>query len=86
MLKDFDNNYDSDENRESLKEVRMALSNICVLQKKIPEAAEWLEQVLDEFPDDVGAMNDLGYLWADENQHLARARKNDSQGRRGRTG
>jgi tetratricopeptide (TPR) repeat protein len=75
LLKDFDNNYNSDENRESLKEVRMALSNICVLQKKIPEAAEWLEQVLDEFPDDVGAMNDLGYLWADGNQHLSRALK-----------
>jgi tetratricopeptide (TPR) repeat protein len=75
LLKDFDNNYNSDENRESLKEVRMALSNICVLQHKIPEAAEWLQQVLDEFPDDVGAMNDLGYLWVDENRHLARALK-----------
>ena len=75
LLADFDNDYDSNENRESLKEVRMAISNIHVLQKKIPEAAERLEQVLDEFPDDVGAMNDLGYLWADENRHLARAIK-----------
>jgi tetratricopeptide (TPR) repeat protein len=73
ILKDFDNNYESQENRESLKEVRMELSNLCVLQKKIPEAVEWLQQVLDEFPDDVGAMNDLGYLWADENQRLPQA-------------
>jgi tetratricopeptide (TPR) repeat protein len=73
ILKDFDNNHESQENRESLKEVRMALSNLCVLQKKIPEAVEWLQQVLDEFPDDVGAMNDLGYLWADENRRLPQA-------------
>jgi tetratricopeptide (TPR) repeat protein len=73
VLKDFDNNYESQENRESLKEVRMALSNLCVLQKKLPEAVEWLQQVLDEFPDDVGAMNDLGYLWADENRRLPQA-------------
>src|SRR5690606_14561350 len=26
-------------------------------------------------PDDDGANNDLGYLWADENQHLQRARR-----------
>jgi len=73
LLKDFDEDYDSDENREGLKEVRMALSNICVMQKKISEAAEWLEQVLDEFPGDAGALNDLGYLWADNNRRLPRA-------------
>ncbi len=75
ILKDFDGDYENDDNRESLKEVRMELSNICVLQKKIPEAVEWLQQVLDEFPDDVGAMNDLGYLWADENRRLTQALK-----------
>ena len=37
------------------------------------EAIEWLEQVLDEFPSDINALNDLGYLWADTNQHLQRA-------------
>jgi tetratricopeptide (TPR) repeat protein len=74
-LKEFDNNYESEENRDSLKEVRMELSNICVLQKKTPEAVEWLQQVLDEFPDDIGAMNDLGYLWADENHRLPQALK-----------
>ncbi len=39
------------------------------------QAVEWLEQVLDEFPDDPGANNDLGYLWADQNLHLHRAEK-----------
>ncbi|MGA2060160.1 MAG: tetratricopeptide repeat protein [Thermoguttaceae bacterium] len=74
-LNDFDNDYQNEENRESLKEVRMELSNICVLQKKTSEAVEWLQQVLDEFPDDIGAMNDLGYLWADENRRLPQALK-----------
>ncbi len=75
LIEDFDDDYQNEENRESLKEVRSALSNICVLQKKITEAQEWLEEVLDEFPDDAGALNDLGYLWADNNLHLARALK-----------
>ncbi|MDP7304011.1 MAG: hypothetical protein QGG09_12980, partial [Pirellulaceae bacterium] len=29
--------------------------------------------VLDEFPEDIGAKNDLGYLWADQGKHLHRA-------------
>jgi Flp pilus assembly protein TadD len=49
------------------------MSNICVLKGNVAEGEEWLEQVLDEFPDDAGALNDLGYLWADEGQHLQRA-------------
>jgi tetratricopeptide (TPR) repeat protein len=73
IVNDCGNNYESDENRDSLKDVRMELSNICVLQKKAPQAVEWLEQVLDEFPDDVGAMNDLGYIWADEGRRLPQA-------------
>lgn len=56
--------------RETLKETRMILSNICVAQKKMPEAEEWLEQVLDEYPEDIGAQNDLGYLWADQDKNL----------------
>ena len=43
------------------------------LTDQLPEAEEWLEQVLDEFPEDIGALNDLGYLWADQNKHLERA-------------
>ncbi len=59
--------------RETLKDTRMILSNICVSQKKMPEAEEWLEQVLDEFPEDIGAQNDLGYLWADQDKNLEMA-------------
>ena len=41
----------------------------------LPQAEEWLEQVLDEFPDDEGALNDLGYLWADQNEEFQRAKR-----------
>lgn len=52
---------------------RMALSNLCVKAGRLPEAEEWLEQVLDSYPDDVGAMNDLGYLWVDQGRRLERS-------------
>lgn len=53
----------------------MVLSAMCVADRRVREAVEWLEQVLDESPRDPGALNDLGYLWADENQHLERAHR-----------
>ena len=56
-----------------MKDIRMSMSNVALQQKQIGDAIEYLEQVLDEFPDDIGALNDLGYLWADENQHLNRS-------------
>ena len=40
---------------------------------RLDEAEQRLEEVLDDFPDDVEADNDLGFLWADRNMHLARA-------------
>ena len=36
-------------------------------------AEQLLEEVLDEFPDHIGALNDLSYLWSDQNKHLNRA-------------
>jgi tetratricopeptide (TPR) repeat protein len=56
--------------RDVLRDARLVLSNISVLENKLPESEEWLEQVLDEFPEDIGALNDLGYLWADSGKHL----------------
>jgi tetratricopeptide (TPR) repeat protein len=70
LLKKFDKNHESGEVREVMRDARLALSNINVIEGKMPAAEEWLEQVLDEFPEDVGALNDLGYLWADNGQHL----------------
>ena len=65
----------STETREILRDARLELSGLCVLKHRLPEAEEWLQQVLDEYPDDVAACNDLGYLWADQGTHLQRALK-----------
>lgn len=73
LIDKHDADFSSEENREALRDARSVLSNICVEQHRLGEAEEWLEQVLDEFPDDAGALNDLGYLWADQNKRLARA-------------
>jgi tetratricopeptide (TPR) repeat protein len=75
LLEKFDDDYASSEIRETMRDARLVLSALCVQQDDLPAAEEWLEQVLDEFPDDVGAANDLGYLWADQDKHLHRAEK-----------
>jgi tetratricopeptide (TPR) repeat protein len=73
LIAKFDDDHQSPETRDVLLEARSALSNLCVLTHDMPAAEEWLEQALDEFPDDVSAANDLGYLWADQGKHLHRA-------------
>ncbi len=75
LVREFDAEYDSAETRDVLRETRLALSNLAVIRGDLPRAEEWLEQVLDEFPDDEGALNDLGYLWADQNKELQRAKR-----------
>jgi tetratricopeptide (TPR) repeat protein len=69
----FDAPDATDDVREVVRESRLVLSNIYVLQGELARAEERLEQVLDEFPEDVSALNDLGYLWADQGKHLERA-------------
>ena len=75
LIDRFDADHATAETRDALREARLSLSNLAVIKGDFPQAEEWLEQVLDEFPDDTGAMNDLGYLWADQNKHLARAER-----------
>ena len=73
LITKFDSEYSSSDTRDVLRQARLTLSNLCVLQDRNAEAEEWLAKVLDEFPEDIGALNDLGYLWADQNKHLDRA-------------
>jgi len=73
LLKKFDDQYDKDDVRDVMRDARLSLSAIAVIDNDLPQAEEWLEQVLDEFPDDIGAKNDLGYLWADQNKRLQRS-------------
>lgn len=73
FLAKADSRHDSAEVRDAVRSARLALSNVALAQDKFDEAVEWLEQVLDEYPDDAGALNDLGYLWAERGVHLERA-------------
>jgi tetratricopeptide (TPR) repeat protein len=73
LLERFDDQSQSPDIRDAMRDARLVLSNICVQQNNMKAAEEWLEQVLDEFPDDIGALNDLGYLWADQGKYLQRA-------------
>lgn len=70
LVDTFDAEHGSSEIRDIVRDARLAVSNIQVIRKDFPAAEEMLEQVLDEFPDDVGASNDLGYLWADQGKRL----------------
>ena len=59
--------------REALKDAQMTLSFLILERGDTPAAAEWLLRVLDEFPGDPGALNDLAYLWAERGLHLERS-------------
>lgn len=72
LLPRFEKSNDSTTRRE-LAQARRLLSTICLELGDHAAATERLEEVLDEFPDDIGAHNDLGYLWADQGLHLQRA-------------
>ncbi len=73
FLNKWSDNYESDEVRSFVRDAYLTLSTVCTELGKSDDAVECLERVLDEFPDDIGAMNDLGYLWAVNNEHLQRA-------------
>lgn len=73
LIEDYDDEPASGEVRDVLRNARLVLSNLDSIRGNLPRAKEWLEQVLDEFPEDISAQNDLGYLWADEGINLERA-------------
>ena len=79
LVAKYDDDYRRAEIRQILRDAKLALS-ACALERDAlsdasEEAEEWLEQVLDEFPDDPDALNDLAYLWADRGAHPARAER-----------
>lgn len=73
LLNRYDTQYESEELRTLLRDARLVLSNLCAARHDMPQAEELLEQVLDEYPENVGAMNDLAYLWVEQNKNLERA-------------
>ncbi len=72
LLDKFSDDYENQQTRQVIRDAKRLLSAIAGQQDDLPQATEWLEQVLDEFPDDTGAMNDLGYLWIDNGKKLGR--------------
>jgi tetratricopeptide (TPR) repeat protein len=73
ILATYDKEHSLPPLREMLRDVRMALSAIALGRDDFAAAVEWAEQTLDEFPDDAGALNDLGYIWAERGLHKERA-------------
>lgn len=71
-IREYERLIDRFSGTEGAKECRLSLSGLYVVIKDLPKAEEQLELVLDEFPDDPSACNDLGYLWADQGKHLER--------------
>lgn len=72
LLASFDRDRNDPQTREVVKEAKSILSSIAVQQGDIPQAEQWLEQILDEFPEEIGTHNDLGYLWVDQSKNLQR--------------
>lgn len=72
VLARFDDERDSP-TRDELRGVRSSLSHLATMVGDLEAGEEWLQQILDEFPEDIGANNDLGYLWADSGKHMSRA-------------
>ncbi|MCY2991952.1 MAG: tetratricopeptide repeat protein [Planctomycetota bacterium] len=73
LISAFDDNHENADVRDELREARLILSQICVQAGRRSEGEEWLEQVLDEFPEDSGASNDLAYLWSEQGRRLKRS-------------
>ncbi len=73
LLDNFDQDHAAAGVRAAMRQARLSLSNLAVQENDQAAAVEWLEQVLDEYPEDIAAMNDLGYLWAEQGLHLQRA-------------
>ncbi len=57
------------------RDVRQLLSGIYSAQRDYPRAEAQLQLVLKDDPNDAGACNDLGYLWADQGKHLAESER-----------
>ena len=58
---------------EIMKTVRPLLSMVYVNQGDYAKGEAELEKVLERFPDDSGANNDLGYLYAEQGKNLEKA-------------
>src|SRR5262249_41409655 len=70
-----DERYDADKKKQLATDVHYMLSNVYMEANAIDKAAEQLQMLLKEKPDDPGYNNDLGYIWADHDMNLPEAEK-----------
>jgi tetratricopeptide (TPR) repeat protein len=60
---------------KDVRDIRYSFSNVYSAAKRSTEAAEQLQLILEQDPNDATANNDLGYMWADEGKNLEEAEK-----------
>jgi DNA-binding SARP family transcriptional activator len=65
----------ADKKKELATDVHYMLSNVYMEANAIDKAAQQLQMLLKEKPDDPGYNNDLGYIWADHDMNLLEAEK-----------
>ncbi len=70
---DKDSTLDQEEKDEYAERYRYILSNVYVDLKQIDKAAEKLQALIAKRPEEPAYYNDLGYIWADHDMHLAKA-------------
>jgi tetratricopeptide (TPR) repeat protein len=70
-----DAQLDSETKKKLATDVHYMLSNVYVEANAVDKAAEQLQMLLKEKPDDPGYNNDLGYIWADHDMNLLEAEK-----------
>lgn len=70
-----DKTLDAPERDAYLLQYKYELSNVYVDLKKIDRASEQLKYLIEKNPKEPGFYNDLGYIWADNNQKLDEAEK-----------
>jgi tetratricopeptide (TPR) repeat protein len=67
--------YTGPEDKDVVRNCQFSISNIYVQQGDNAKGEQVLEEVLKAEPDNTQANNDLGYLWADQNKNLDRAKE-----------
>jgi hypothetical protein len=70
-----DAQLDSDAKKKLTTNVHYILSTVYIDANAVDKAAEQLQMLLKEKPDDPGYNNDLGYIWADHDMNLLEAEK-----------
>ena len=73
LVAKHETNYVDKYVRDLLRDARLSLSLLYAEAGNHRDADEMLERVLDEFPNDVHALNNLAYAWAERDVHLRRA-------------